>query len=251
MEPKSTLLSRIGQSWRSAFRDMVLIVVSITIAFTMDAWWDGRQERRREAGHRTALTHEFGGLRVSLQGNLADVKRGIGATRAILAEMGNTQSTPDADSLASLFNSSYDVGVQPPDGGALSAILSSGDIRLLQDDSLAYLLAEWPQIAEELRAENALLTASREQELRSRLIALGIPESFIARNLGDFVDLPPTRFRFEPRVILGDVGVESMLVSRLIRLRNIEEQLLSAVSRVERILGRLKKPSPSAILSNA
>jgi hypothetical protein len=238
MSEARSVMSRVGQSWRDALRDVVLIVASIIIAFMLDAWWDNREDSRRANKHLAALEHEFAGILVNLQSDRADLTRAMVATRALIGEMGGRQPESFADSLSGLINSSYDVGIYLSQGGALSAILSSGDILLIRDDSLSYLLAQWPLVVEELRSDHAILVASREQELRMRNIALGIPESAVAMHL-EGLNLPPTRFRFNPSTFLGDAGIESMLVSRLIRLRLLDERAKSAVHHVDRILERL------------
>src|SRR5687768_3911791 len=119
MEQGKTLMSRIGERWRNALRDVVLIVVSITIAFMLDAWWNGRQEDRRAARHTAALQHEFALTLAGLKTDQEDVARAMSATRAILQEMGGRRPQSFADSLARLINSSYDVGVILSQGGAL------------------------------------------------------------------------------------------------------------------------------------
>jgi hypothetical protein len=233
-------MARIGESWKSAFRDMVLIVASILTAFMLDAWWNGIQEERRVSRHFDALEHEFKEALVGLQADKMEIERAIQATRAILEVMGTRQDQSFADSLTFLLNASYDVGVIASEGGALSAILSSGDIGLIDDDSLAYLLAGWPARVGLLNADNEILTASREQELRLRLIALGIPESRIAANL-KHLNLEPTRFPFDTERILGDAGVESMLVSRLIRLTLVLEEVDDASTDAKQIMTRLSR----------
>ena len=56
--PTGMIMDRIGRSWRSAMRDVFLIVVSILIAFGLDAWWSGRMalDLRDWAGERGLLT---------------------------------------------------------------------------------------------------------------------------------------------------------------------------------------------------
>ena len=241
-EAPPSLLTRIGQSWRDAARDVTLIVVSITIAFALDAWWGGLQQSSRVDGHIAALRYEFTALLAELDSAHGEVVDATAATRAVLDVMGTQPPSEFGDSLGRLLNRSFDVGLDaPPQGGALSAILSSGDIRLIRDDSLAYMLAEWPLLVEELKLEGSLLTASREDQLRRRLMELRVPESAIARNLGSWLSLPPTRFPLDPAVILNDVAFESMLVSRLIRLRILEDELAEDIERAELILERLRE----------
>ena len=233
-------MTRIGESWRNAFRDIVLIVVSIIIAFMLDAWWDGRQETHRVSRHFDALRHEFQEEMTSLRADRTRINKAIRATRALLTVMGTSQDQSFSDSVTFLLNASYDVGVYASHGGALSALLSSGDIRLIEDDSLTYLLARWPARLGVLNADNEILTASREQELRMRLIALGIPESSIAAHLTD-LNIPKTRFTFDPNRILGDAGVESMLVSRLIRLLLLRGEVDAAAADAEQVVARLER----------
>jgi hypothetical protein len=37
----ASLLARFAETWRDAIRDIVLIVLSIIIAFSVDTWWEG------------------------------------------------------------------------------------------------------------------------------------------------------------------------------------------------------------------
>ena len=41
-----------GKGWRNGIRDVVLVVLSILIAFGLDAWWDHNGDRRAEHGLR-------------------------------------------------------------------------------------------------------------------------------------------------------------------------------------------------------
>lgn len=241
MQRSNYLLNRIGGFWRDSFRDVVLIVVSILIAFTLDAWWSNIRDQRRLERHLNALIYEFNEADHNLRRDQNNITRAAAATRAILEEMGRGKPQSFADSLAALFNTSFDAAAMASLGGALSTILSSGDIELIEDDSLSYLLTQWPLQVERLNSENAILTANREQELRMRFVALGVPESVVAAHLGDWLNLPPTRFRFDPNIILRDPGVESMLVARLIRFRFLNSQLDIAIAQADRILARLRR----------
>jgi hypothetical protein len=46
---------RIGSSqvWKLVLGELGLIVGGVLIALTLDAWWDGRQERRQEIAYMT------------------------------------------------------------------------------------------------------------------------------------------------------------------------------------------------------
>jgi uncharacterized membrane protein affecting hemolysin expression len=83
-----SFLERFAKRWRDARRDVVLIVVSILIAFTLDAWWDGLRERRAQSEQLATLWSEFITARRTLA-SVADAPERSGqATNDLLAMMG-------------------------------------------------------------------------------------------------------------------------------------------------------------------
>ena len=129
--------------WLRIFVEGVVIVGSILLAFGIDAWWDGVQERRVERE-----------LLITLRGELQEAGRGLEsqleiyeylepATRAVadaLAENGPGPVTV-ADTLlaAVILDMSYD----PPTGTA-TALLASGQVGVLRSLELRATLAGWP-----------------------------------------------------------------------------------------------------------
>ena len=77
-DPTGMIMDRIGRSWRSAMRDVFLIVVSILIAFGLDAWWSGRMALEEERLALSAIRADFGAARVELDSvlllNAADAR---------------------------------------------------------------------------------------------------------------------------------------------------------------------------------
>lgn len=226
-----SFLKGFAESWRDAVRDVALIVVSIIIAFSVDAWWEGRGERRDERDHLEALLAEFEGIHLELDAHLGEVTRSRGATEQILRLTGPSPPEMSADSLARLINHSFNVGVFASEGGALQALLASGGLSLIRSDSLSALLAEWPSLRESIGADVDLLVLNREQEIQDYLVQVGIPISRIASNL-EWLDIPETKFDFDARTLLASVALESMFVTRVVRLRFLEEAYLIAQAHV-------------------
>ncbi len=161
----SQFLARFAESWRDATRDVVLIVVSIIIAFAVDAWWEELAEQRQEQDHLAALLAEFEVVRLGLDAQLSAVARSRGATEEILRLTGPSPSSVSADSLAGLINDSFNLGVFASAGGALQALLASGGLSLIQSDSLSALLAEWPRLRESIAANEELLVLGGDPRL--------------------------------------------------------------------------------------
>ena len=83
-----TLLERYGESWRAAGRDITLIVVSILIAFSLDAWWQRGRDRALKQEHMQALLNEFRATLSPLERQLAALETSLDGTLSVLALMG-------------------------------------------------------------------------------------------------------------------------------------------------------------------
>lgn len=235
----SSILSRIGVSWRDAVRDIILIVVSILIAFALDAWWNDQLDRQRERAHLETLLAEFQVNHDRIAGYLRQVNDSFDSTLQVLALMGPTPKGISADLLTSLINESFDVGTYTPHGGAVAALLASGELSLIENRELSAMLSQWPVVSNTLH-DLAQLQARNREELHIYLARSGVPVSRIAENLG-WLDIPRSKFNFDPDKVLGDVGIETYLVSRAVRIGFLRDQYTAALNNADAIITLLKK----------
>jgi hypothetical protein len=234
----SSILSRIGVAWRDAVRDIILIVVSILIAFALDAWWDDQLDRQRERAHLETLLAEFHANRDRLEGFLGQVNDSFDSTLQVLALMGPAPQEISPDVLTSLINESFDVGTFTPHGGAVEALLASGELSLIQNHELSAMLSQWP-VASNLLHDLAESQARNREELHIYLARSGVPVSRIAENL-DWLEIPRSKFEFDPESVLVDMGIETYLVSRAVRLGFLRDQYTAALKSAEAIITLLE-----------
>lgn len=74
------------------------IVVSILLAFAIDAWWDGAQESKAQAGYLQLLASEFRQAKTELESDLVDRDSIVSSSIALL-EWTTRESTPSPDSM--------------------------------------------------------------------------------------------------------------------------------------------------------
>jgi hypothetical protein len=225
-------------TWRDAFRDVFLIVISILIAFALDAWWNDQLDRERELNHIQTLLAEFQVNRERLDTYLTQANRSFDATMKVLALMGPSPAEISADRLASLINGSFDVGTFTPHGGAVQALLASGELSLMQNHELSALLSQWPVLSNSIH-DLAEFQATNREELHYYLVRLGVPVSRIAENLA-WLNLPRSKFEFDPEKVLSDVGLETYFVSRAVRIGILRQQYASALETAETIISLLE-----------
>ncbi len=57
--------------WLRVFVEGVVIVVSILLAFGLQAWWDGRQEREEQEAYLTAVSGELRTVKARMEARIS------------------------------------------------------------------------------------------------------------------------------------------------------------------------------------
>lgn len=157
-------LRRIQRVLVASAREVAIIVTGILLAFALDAWWDARQDIRRELEILRALAQEFRDVQVELERQAALRQRMLQTNSATLsalrrAELGKPVVLPDT--VAQWLIGSFTLDLPQ---ASLQSVISSGRIDLIRDRSLRGLLAGWPALvadAQEEWAQDRLIVYER------------------------------------------------------------------------------------------
>jgi len=121
-------------------REMVVIVVSIVIAFAIDAGWDARQEHVREVEVLADLVAEADANIEALDTATARQKLRVQLLEILLADTSEPQSLIGVDSLGTLGRVYFTASFMPRTG-VMRELVASGDMRILQSRDLRKRLA--------------------------------------------------------------------------------------------------------------
>ena len=208
-----------AKSLRRAVRDVVLIVVSILIAFWLAGWREARADRELLSQHLIALGNEFAQIRTRIAEELESVVGSAEGSRAML-ELMDPEATPNPDQVVAAALQSMRAGIFTSQDPVLTAMLTSGELVDLRNDSLMSRLAEWRARIAHLRIDSQDLERNRQETLFDRMIALG--QSYEAFQL----DAPAWTTQFgelEMEVLTSDrqLGVVYIVrLNRAVRLSN-------------------------------
>jgi len=157
------------------------IVASILLAFAIDAWWEGVQERAEEREILSSLRAEF-------EANQKVLAKTAGIHRLILGAMLDIVSASETDisvhdeSLDSLFGQAGGTPHYNPATGALAATISSGRIGLVRNIELRNRLAGWNAVVSDLIRDEQTRRDFVVHELRPALAEFGVAGVFSATN---------------------------------------------------------------------
>ena len=120
-------------SWLAgAFIEMVVVVVSILIAFSLDAWWDRQMEQRQEREVMAGLLSEFR----EVEAQIEEERRfhaAVKETTLLLMELSLSDDLPvQADSLDRLLGDLFWWGGESNySSGTLTSAIASGQMTIL------------------------------------------------------------------------------------------------------------------------
>lgn len=211
------LQSKAGIYWPRVFTEGVTILLSILLAFAIDAWWNSRQAAENEQDYLDGLLTEFQTSRRMIEEQIIALEDATSATRELLSLNASAAMGMDPDSLALLFDRSIRVSYPQLPSGSLQALLASGQLNVIRDDELAARLATWPSLVAEAAANGVLLDNNRELALLP-FLDQHMGQLRIAQHTGLLQDFPRTRFPVAARAMFATPVLEGHLTARAVRL---------------------------------
>jgi hypothetical protein len=150
-----------GVRWKRAFVEGVVIVGSILLAFGIDAWWGEREEAFQRTAVIDGLRSDFEAARDDLDRVIDFHLEGLQATEALM-QIGADGPLTEARSarVDSLFAGVTLTASFDPPLGTLEALISSGDLDLLDDPGLAAELTRFQGEVQDLDREQRFLRES-------------------------------------------------------------------------------------------
>lgn len=131
--------------WLRILGESVAIVVSILLAFAINAWWQEYLEDRREQEILVALLDDFEESKANISEgrafHLAVQKSNVELLKAVTS---GKMSLSDEEIERLVVDLTWWDAESHFSTGALSSLLSSGELPLIEDDELRRLLADWP-----------------------------------------------------------------------------------------------------------
>ena len=205
-----------GVQWRRLLVEGFVIVVSILLAFAIDAWWDERQE---EAAARQQVARVVSELQANIEiltTHLSNLDFTTDQTRSFLARFGPNPAPMQKKELAPVYGGIFSSGTLSLPNSAAEDFLSSGQLTrgdwIIVRYKLSQLVAA-SRISERLSVElrelryPLMLASSKHHPILDTTLLHPVMEGY-----------EPSEFPYDPTTLLADVEVESQLAQYAIRM---------------------------------
>lgn len=144
--------------WRRTMVESVAIILSILLAFAIDAGWDAFKERNQEKAFLVSLLGDFKETRRRIDDSADAHMRFIDLASQLLGvyvgDMPNIEPEALESMLGSVFlnwNSLY------LPSGSRDALFASGDIEIIDNQELRAMLAAWPSMVADAAEDDILI----------------------------------------------------------------------------------------------
>ena len=209
--------------WLRLSMEGAAIVLSILLAFGIDAGWDFRAQLNEERDVLTGLRAEFEDVRARLDGwaEFNGVAEEV-VSRALATDPG-TLSHPLADSVLSAV---WLVNIIDRGGGPLDALLASGRLELIRERRIRERVARWPDRMEDLHTNDLGTTDFVLHQILPSMADFGLPEVLCSGRVPFCVHDGPIPQSHS--ALLADRRFRALLTTRLVVLRIIGDDQKAA-----------------------
>jgi len=149
------------------------IVVSILLAFSIDAWWEERNDRNEELELLVGLEIEIVDLRDRLD-KWANINRS--GMRSIGQYLSDSVTEMDLQSIESTFWFAS-IGNVLDQGGALDALFASGRLERISDRKIRARLLKWPDWLEDIHTNDLSARGFAVSQIQPFLAKSGFPRT--------------------------------------------------------------------------
>ena len=126
--------------WFRLAAEGVVIIGSILIAFTIDAWWEERLEREDEQSYLTSLHQEFSHVRELADTAVTLRSEVLSTNERLIGQIQGDARAPDETLFYWLSLASMPLDLEPP-RAVFADLVSSGGTMLIRSDQLRIALA--------------------------------------------------------------------------------------------------------------
>ncbi len=151
--------------WLRVGAESVAIVGSILLAFAIEAWWQDRNELAIEQRSLRALSAEFEENDELLREARDGYERTYTAAVQLLAYFDQGTEDMDSSEFEQLVGRLISTQSTHLESGAYDALIASGELNLVRDESLRSRLAAWPSYVAEWSEEERSVFSFVEEEL--------------------------------------------------------------------------------------
>jgi hypothetical protein len=237
-QPSNFSIFKFWATLRSSTRDVGLIVVGITIAFVLDAWWNDKIEQKELRDTLQAVHVDFLATKQELTDVVMANEAYIEGVMALVSLRPEDIEKTEIATRAELANLLPTGGITfDPVLGSLDAFITSGQLNRVQNLDLRSLVGAWPGLMDEIGEEHYILIELYLAQ-QERSVELGVYLMDIHREIAKESADADARIL---RTVIDDQEMLNRLAAHRFAAQSLNEELHDVGVHLDKILLALEQ----------
>ena len=219
--------------------ESAVIIVSILLAFAIDAWWEERRERQAQVDRLLRVAAELEINQAQVIEKLEIIDDAILGTSEYLSWMGPEPQQVSLETFGQQWGKMIDIGMFTLVRRAVDDYLGAGDATRTDQEGVREAIMSWYVEGDRIEQQYDLLRT--EHSKLNDYTNSTIPSAHTASTMAIMQDHPRSKFPFDPAIALSDPTAESLLTVYLIRLEFISTRLNRYRDRQDGLIGLIRE----------
>ena len=236
MQESEKVVGKLRQlNWRSALLDGVAVLVGILLAFSIDAWWDLRNQREEADSYLAAVETELTSNREALIEELEIIRSWVAESEGFLNTVVAPGASPTYDQVREMVWKTGPNRTTPIARAAIDDLMSSGGFQVIESPKLRRALADYVRALDN--------DASELEDVRDFFNHHVLPYHIREGSFTEFdwetalgVSESPVTFEMNIAAFAGNRVYANLLISRILEFDNLRNSHRVLLDRIDAVL---------------
>ncbi len=169
-------------AWPRIFPEAAAIIVSILVAFWIDAWWEERAQRTAELEYLVALREDVEATQEMIGERIIYVGERFRSVNQVLEAVSDIDAQSVPDSISKMLGDVYGIRGFTPVIATYQDMVNSGNLRIIRDKRLRLAMAELIELLKDVNYHTLLIN-----EMYWKQHAPFVDRNFVVSEFGWFV----------------------------------------------------------------
>jgi hypothetical protein len=211
-------------AWRRVLAEGAVIVLSILVAFGIDAWWDGRREAVTLRANLEAIAAEISDQSAVRQGMDERREQRMAVMRLLVNVSGPQSSDLSSDSVDTLLGHLWGAAAPTQPIASIDALRASGAFPAIRSNELRLALVQLERRLSIAAAQDERALETWESFMRPYLVAAADVRPQVRNRGGLQLESYERVFDRDPRAVLQDPDFQNLLLVRMNRVGAARQQ---------------------------
>jgi len=232
--------NKTGKYFKYAIGEIVLVVIGILIALSLNNWKEERQLKKLEISTLNALIGEFESNKITLQDCLNLLKENRMFADSVRMYLGPNKPTLSIDKMNYWFSKIGETTRCEISTDILEDVRSSGNLQIISRTDIRKNIGKWTSDLQELQRE--------EDDWAREFSAQFYPythkwmswDDVDKMYYGDDPQYFKSKFKFDPRKMLQEFEFSNVMSIHYLRMKRVQERIEKLLKQTEKALELIK-----------